>query len=108
MKSANDFRHYLQDKYKAEIQLYSKNHYGITVLTLSMIKVPIKKIGMGSKIMKEICNYADKTNSYSTLTPANDFGTPLTVLKKFYKSFGFKKNKYSWITGSMVRVPNGQ
>lgn len=73
------------------------------------IKKEFRNMGFGSKIMKELIQYADKTKSSLYLTPDDSFGSSYSRLVKFYKSFGFVMNKgkqKDWTTiESMIRIP---
>jgi len=67
--------------------------------------------GIGTKVMQDICKYADVVEKRVELSPSKDFGaSSVTRLKKFYKQFGFVENKgrnkdYE-ISHSMYRLPN--
>tara|TARA_R100000315_G_scaffold53131_1_gene26855 strand:- start:683 stop:1927 length:1245 start_codon:yes stop_codon:yes gene_type:complete len=64
------------------------------VLNLSRIVVPEKNQGVGTAIMKDISDYADRTGQTITLTPSKDFGgSSVSRLKDFYRRFGFVENK---------------
>ena len=66
------------------------------VLSLDKIIVPEgnRGEGIGSNVMQDLIDYADKNNLKIILTPSKDFGaTSVTRLKKFYKQFGFIDNK---------------
>jgi len=81
-------------------------------LHLDMIIVPPKerKKGIGTKILLDIINFADKNNLIISLTPAQkgyQGATSTSRLKKFYIKYGFKQNKgYPEISDTLVRVPN--
>lgn len=65
-------------------------------LTLDTIVIPkhLRGQGLGSKIMNIVCDYADNVNKPLFLTPSTSYGaTSVDRLIKFYKNFGFKKNK---------------
>ena len=99
---------------------YLEGKYGITLymdregdsLILSSIKVPNNErgIGIGSKVMEEISDYADKVEMNVYLTPSIGLGaTSVSRLKKFYKRFGFQnkpRNDFSQ-RQSMIRYPKG-
>lgn len=80
-------------------------------INVASIKIPNKtdrKRGLGSALMGEITQLCDKYNLLCTLTPAGE-ETPMTVLLRFYKSFGFVPNKgrnkdFKFID-SMIRYP---
>ena len=64
------------------------------VLNLSRIVVPEKNQGVGTAIMKDIADYADRTGQTITLTPSKGFGgSSVSRLKDFYRRFGFVENK---------------
>ena len=68
-------------------------------------------MGLGTKVMQDICDYADATQKRIELSPSKDFGgSSVARLKRFYKQFGFVENKgrnkdYE-ISHSMYRLPN--
>lgn len=99
---------------------YLEGKYGITLymdtdgdsLILSSIKVPNNErgIGIGSKVMEEISDYADKVEMNVYLTPSIGLGaTSVSRLKKFYKRFGFQNKPRSDFSQrqSMIRYPKG-
>lgn len=69
--------------------------------------------GIGSKVMEELCDYADRDNKTITLTPAikDDYQgtTSQSRLIEFYKRFGFVlnkgRNKDFTISELMYRLP---
>ena len=101
-----------------ELVDYLEEKYGVTLymdrdgdsLILSSIKVPNNErgIGIGSKVMEEISDYADKVDINVYLTPSIGLGaTSVSRLKKFYKRFGFQnkpRNDFSQ-RQSMIRYP---
>ena len=72
------------------------------------VREELRRQGLGTKAMQIICDWADAHDKVLSLTPANDFGTPLTVLNRWYRGFGFVKNKDYEIGDDLVRYPNGQ
>lgn len=82
-----------------------------THLTLSRIVVAsdAREAGTGSRVMDELCAYADATGKTVACTPSADFGGTKGRLEKFYRRFGFVPNKgrnKDWSTReSMVRPP---
>ena len=104
----DDLVSYLEDKY--EITLYMDTDGDS--LILSSIKVPNNErgIGIGSKVMEEISDYADKVEMNVYLTPSIGLGaTSVSRLKKFYKRFGFENKPRSDFSQrqSMIRYPKG-
>jgi predicted GNAT family acetyltransferase len=109
-ESPENFAANLSKKYNAEIRLYltSRND-----LKLDHLVVPktLRNQGIGSSIMREITDYADRNNLRLILTTGvkdPNYGTTSSGrLKKFYKQFGLKENKgkdYS-ISENMLRTP---
>ena len=62
---------------------------------LSKIAVPkeLRNTGIGSKVMKDLIDKADKEGAIIALTPDNTYGGSKTRLTQFYKRFGFVPNK---------------
>lgn len=79
------------------------------ILSRIVVKDEFRGTGIGSKIMEELTNYADKNNQIIALTPSGDFGGNKNRLIQFYKSFGFKHNKGQYknfgFRDSMIRYP---
>ena len=101
---------YLRSKY--EQQLESLDIYeNRTSLILSriIIKPEFRGTGVGSKIMEDLINYAEKNKQIIALTPSSDFGGNKNRLIQFYKRFGFKHNKGQYknfeFRDSMIRYP---
>lgn len=68
-----------------------------------------RKQGLGTKIMKKVCEFADLHNKDILLLPDADMSTPLEVLVYFYGNFNFTIHdggKYGgdWI-GYLLRKP---
>lgn len=99
-----------------------KSKYGLTHLRLEkkdndliidMIEVPKdkRKQGIGTKVLEEICEYADKNGLRILLTTGvkdpYHGTTSMERLKKFYKRFGFVENKGRYkdftTTNNMIR-----
>jgi predicted GNAT family acetyltransferase len=80
----------LTSKYGVEVDIYERADY----IELSKIIVPkqMRGQGIGSKVMKELIEYAKQNKKDIFLTPSNSFGGNKTGLDKFYKSLGFKSN----------------
>jgi GNAT superfamily N-acetyltransferase len=65
--------------------------------------------GIGTNILNDLIQYADRNKKIVTLTPSSDFGGNKNRLTQFYKRFGFKMNKgvhksYEYMD-TMVRWP---
>jgi predicted GNAT family N-acyltransferase len=75
-------------------------------LELGKIEVPkeLRGTGVGTEAMERIIQFADKLGKDIRLTPSTDFGaTSVARLQKFYKGFGFEKNKNLKYKDTMVR-----
>lgn len=81
----------------------------IDKLVLDKIIIPkeSRKQGIGTRIMKMVCEYADSIQKPIYLTPSTSFGgTSVNRLKDFYMHFGFIMNpKGGPFRHSMVRIP---
>lgn len=78
-------------------------------LNVIKIKTEFKNQGWGSKILNDICVYADENSMILSLTPSDTYGSSVNKLKSFYKKFQFQPNrgpqKHSQISDSMIRLP---
>lgn len=78
--------------------------------TIMLSKIVLEKKdrgkGIGTKVLGEICDFADQNALRIALTPTSDFGGSKTRLIQFYKNFGFKKYKGYEFKETMVRLPN--
>ena len=75
-------------------------------LELGKIEVPknLRGSGVGTKAMERIIAFADVEGKDIRLTPSKDFGaTSVARLEKFYRGFGFVKNKDYKYKDTMVR-----
>jgi predicted GNAT family N-acyltransferase len=82
-----------------------------TKLELTSIVIPkdMRGQGKGTEIINMVCKYADDVNKPVYLTPDISFGaTSVNRLKRFYKNFGFKKNRDYEVSHSLVRYPISQ
>lgn len=92
------------------IDLYENNYLNSIYISLIYVPKIYRKLGIGTMIMDNIINFADKNNKILTLTPSTDFGgTSVSRLESFYKDFGFVKNtgknKNFQIKDTMYRLP---
>jgi len=84
-----------------------------TATSLILSKIVLNKesrnTGIGTQIMNDLINYADKNKQIIALTPSSDFGGNKNRLIQFYKKFGFKKNagqyKHFGFKDDMLRYP---
>lgn len=93
------------------LQLNIHKIMGRDELYLSKIIVPNNKQneGIGTKVMIELCKYADQKNLIISLNPSDEYGGNVNKLKRFYKRFGFVENKGKYrdfeISEDMYRIP---
>lgn len=85
---------YLRNKYEKYLDgldLYEdKNSIKLSKI---VINPESRNEGVGSELMLDLINYADKFSKIITLTPSSDFGGNKNKLIQFYKKFGFKINR---------------
>ena len=76
-------------------------------IELTWIIVPDRKRGIGTAIMRELCEFADRHAAQIKLTPASKGDNAATTsrarLIRFYKRFGFAAAKRK--AGEIVPVP---
>jgi len=100
----------LEDKYKDELIGLDIYEDGKSLkLSRIIINPEFRGGGVGTDIMNDLINYADKNKKIITLTPSGDFGGNKNRLVQFYKRFGFKMNKgvhksYEYMD-TMIRWP---
>ena len=118
LKINENFRNWLQEntsfikeikeKYKNSFKTINIYEYN-NKISIDLIIVKEKNSGEGTKLMKDICEYADKTKKIIILSPSDEFGGNKKRLIEFYKRFGFVenkgKNKDFEIFESMYRLP---
>jgi hypothetical protein len=77
---------------------------------LPLIVVPERSKGLGTAIMTEIIDQADRHGDTLACTPSSDFGGSKKRLEKFYRRFGFVPNvgasKDFTVQDSMIRPPS--
>jgi tRNA(Met) C34 N-acetyltransferase TmcA len=101
---------YLREKYEEYLQdLFIYENKGSLRLSSIIIKPEYRNSGVGSKIMSDLVDYADKNGQIIALTPSSDYGGNKNKLIQFYKRFGFKPNKgvhksYQFMD-TMIRYP---
>lgn len=92
-------------EYFSKINIYEFDNK----ISIDLIIVKDKNSGYGTKLMQDICDYADKTDKIIILSPSDEFGGNKKRLIEFYKRFGFVenkgKNKDFLIFESMYRLP---
>ena len=93
---------HLEKEYNIVLDVWDNGEY----LELGKIEVPknLRSLGVGTKAMERIVKMADEQNKDIRLTPSKDFGaTSVSRLEKFYRTFGFVKNKDLKYKDTMVR-----
>lgn len=95
----------IESKYSVDLFIYYNKFAHTIILSKILIDKENRTKGIGTSVMNEICDFADKHNLRIGLTPTSDFGGSKTRLIKFYKGFGFKKYKGYEFKESMVRIP---
>ena len=98
----------LKEKYKNSFKTINIYEYN-NKISIDLIIAKEQNSGEGTKLMKDICEYADKTKKIIILSPSDEFGGNKKRLIEFYKRFGFVenkgKNKDFEIFESMYRLP---
>ena len=121
LKINENFRNWLQEntsfikeikeKYKNSFKTINIYEYN-NKISIDLIIVKEKNSGEGTKLMKDICEYADKSKKIIILSPSDEFGGNKKRLIQFYKRFGFVenkgKNKEFSIFESMYRLPENK
>lgn len=79
--------------------------------TISLVNIYVlnQNVGVGTRFMNDLVNYADKVGYMITLSPGRELGSKVTELIEFYKKFGFVKNagkyKINSSADTMYRLP---
>jgi GNAT superfamily N-acetyltransferase len=77
--------------------MVTRNLFGGNAIELTWIIVPDRKQGVGTAIMQELCEFADRHAAEIRLTPASKGDNAATTsrarLIRFYKRFGFAADK---------------
>jgi GNAT superfamily N-acetyltransferase len=96
---------------QADVDLITSFRDGNIYMEVSLIRLPkeLRKQGIGSQIMKALCQFADQKSIIMALSPTSEFGTSKAALTKFYRSFGFVPNsgrsKNYQVMNTMIRYP---
>lgn len=104
-KLVDDLMNVLEQKYDVKLFIYYNKFANTIILSQIIVEKKDRNKGIGTKVMNEICNFADKNNLRIALTPSGDFGGSKSRLISFYKNFGFKNYKGYEFRESMVREP---
>jgi len=94
----------------------TRNLLAENAIELTWIIVPERKAGVGTAIMHDLCEFADRHSAEIRLTPASKGDNAATTsrarLIRFYKRFGFEldKRKASDIASAptLIRKPAGR
>lgn len=91
--AAAQFRAYIKNDFPGiTVDLYGSTFGGLTIGKIEVPK-PLRKAGLATKIMKDICQMADQNGLQVSLTPTDEFGSSKNRLITFYSRFGFVVNK---------------
>jgi len=104
-KKVENLMNNLESKYPIDLFIYYNKFANTIILSQIVVDQLKRESGVGTKVMKEICDFADENNLRIALTPSPDFGGSKNRLIKFYKSLGFKNYKGFEFRETMVREP---
>jgi len=82
-----DIENYLEEKYGVLIALSYKK--SIKAILINGIRTPpeYRNLGIGTKVLTDLCNFADKFNLLVVLSPTKDLGgCSVQRLQSFYKT----------------------
>lgn len=97
------FSQTLRDKYPGLVLDYHyDDRHGILVVSRIIVPKDKRNQGVGSSVMRSLMDFAKSKGFKTTLTPTPEFGSSKERLNKFYKGFGFKKNKDMSISETMI------
>lgn len=100
----------LSERYGVDLVVSSR---GDDHAVLSKIVVPEDKRGqgIGSRVLEDLTDWADRHNIVLGATPSDAYGGDVGDLERFYRSFGFVDNdgehKTYHLQETMVRYPEG-
>lgn len=75
------------------------------VVIIDKIIAQKKNKGFGSDVMIDLTDWADDNGKTLAATPTKDFGGSMVKLNRFFKKWGFEKNKKGDIEAKLVRTP---
>lgn len=104
-KLVEDLMNDIERRYSVDLFIYYNKFAHTIILSKIVIDKKNRSEGIGTSVMNEICDFADKHKLRIALTPSSDFGGSKSRLIKFYKSFEFKNYKGYEFRQSMVRIP---
>ena len=104
-KLVEDLMNNIESRYSVDLFIYYNKFAHTIILSKIVVDKKDRSKGIGTNVMREICDFADKYNLRIALTPSSDFGGSKSRLIQFYKSFGFKNYKGYEFRESMIRIP---
>lgn len=96
---------YLESKYGVTVSMTYNKSGGAIMLNQLEVPEKLRGGGIGSKVMKELCRFADKHFLRIGVTPTGDYGGNVRRLHQFYRSFGFVPYRGNEFFQSFVRNP---
>ena len=91
-KSVSDLESNLKEKYDVTLDLYQNKDF--LELDKIIVTEDQRNTGVGSNVMREVIDFANKKGLTIALTPSTSYGaTSIDRLKGFYKGLGFVENK---------------
>lgn len=100
----------IKQEYSGVSKLFVSERSNDVYVSSIIVNKDMRNQGIGTKIMKDIIEYANSINKPVTLTPSKDLGGKITKLREFYKDLGFNENKGSkrnlQVNAAMIRNPN--
>ena len=111
LRENTNFISSIKKKYKEEFSKINVYEFEDKI-SIDLIIATEKNTGVGTKLMQDICDYADKQKKTIILSPSDEFGGNKKRLIEFYKRFDFVenkgKNKEFSIFESMYRLPENK
>jgi len=91
-KSVSELESNLESKYNVTLDLYQNKDF--LELDKIIVTEDQRNTGVGSNVMREVIDFANKKGLTIALTPSTSYGaTSIDRLKGFYKGLGFVENK---------------
>ena len=91
-KSVSELESNLENKYDVTLDLYQNKDF--LELDKIIVTEDQRNTGVGSNVMREVIDFANKKGLTIALTPSTSYGaTSIDRLKGFYKGLGFVENK---------------
>ena len=91
-KNISELESNIESKYNVTLDLYQNKDF--LELDKIIVTEDQRNTGVGSNVMREVIDFANKQGLTITLTPSTSYGaTSIDRLKGFYKGLGFVENK---------------